>query len=445
VRAFEDTMASWERDGLTRPAAEATAGPGVATWRFRLRESWALAGRILQGQKRVLTEEAREARVRARQELWRENVGPMTETDVPELDAARAAAMAWAYDYSRRSRLRQTAERPRRQAAVLAAVSGLASVAVLGWWVGWELAWIVIGVLLLHELGHLAAMEAFGYRERRVLFIPFFGAAALGDGEDATPSQRTLVYLLGPAPGILLGLASLYAYLQSGELWWLAAATTALLVNYLNLLPISPLDGGRVVETLLLGRYPRAQVAFLGTGALLFGIGAWALRDPILAGISLVLLTSLKGAWTAAGLLLRARERLPERSSEGQRIREVFTLLQEPPYASSPAAQRLRWAELVIPRLAHAPAGPRAAVLGGLVYLTMLVGVPVAVTGSIMVFEPALWATLTEEEAPAQTPGTLVRYEDEAPTPPPSDEDAAEAPDASPSRSAISEASVVGR
>src|SRR5262245_2424702 len=33
---------------------------------------------------------------------------------------------------------------------------------------------ILVGVLLLHELGHLAGMRLFGYRDLRVLFIPFF-------------------------------------------------------------------------------------------------------------------------------------------------------------------------------------------------------------------------------------------------------------------------------
>ena len=39
---------------------------------------------------------------------------------------------------------------------------------------------ILVVVLLLHELGHLAAMRLFGYRDTQILFIPLLGAAVSG-------------------------------------------------------------------------------------------------------------------------------------------------------------------------------------------------------------------------------------------------------------------------
>jgi hypothetical protein len=39
---------------------------------------------------------------------------------------------------------------------------------------------ILVGVLLFHELGHYAGMRLFGYRDVRMFFIPFFGAAVSG-------------------------------------------------------------------------------------------------------------------------------------------------------------------------------------------------------------------------------------------------------------------------
>ena len=288
-------------------------------------------------------------------------------------------------------------------------------------------------------------------RRHQVVQVPtcLGGAATLGEKVDASPSQRTLVYLLGPAPGILLGLAALYGFLNGGDLWWLAAATAALLVNYLNLLPISPLDGGRIVETLLLGRFPRAQVAFLGAGALVFALGAWLLRDPILAGISLALVISLRTAWIAAGALVKAKRRINGAAPEAEKVRAIFELLQEAPYRSSPAAQRIRLAEVVIPRLGHEPASLRTALVGGLVYLTMLLGVPIAVTGSIYAFAPAVWESVTgsAQEAPLATAAGEDSRSPDSGDRPVGEERAEGDADAKrhPSRASISEASFVGR
>jgi len=416
-----ETLRGWAANGLTqRVGPRPEVGEPTESWRFRAKPSWTLAGQFLRGQRRVLAAEAERAKLRARQQLWRDNIEPVTDALEPALVEARAAAMAWGYEYDQNARRHHLAKRSTRSKWWVGLASGAACLLLFGWWLGWELAWILTAVLLIHELGHLAAMEAFGYRDRRILFIPFLGAATLGEKEDASPEQRTLVYMLGPAPGILLGLAALYGFVHGGNLWWLAAATASLLVNYLNLLPISPLDGGRIVETLLLGRFPRAQVAFIGGGALVFAVGAWILRDPILAGISLALLISLRTAWTAAGALVRARDRVARGAPQAERVLTVCELLQEAPYSSKPAAQRVRLAEVVIPRLGHEPASLRTAVAGGVVYLTMLLGVPLAVAGSVFAFAPAIWESLAGSTT--EVPGLSVTAEvdgETRPEPPP--------------------------
>lgn len=406
AEAIAEALAQWESIGLARRVR--TSGEKadcVAGWRFRARPAWTLASQFLRGQRRVLAAEAERAKFQARQQLWRDNIDPVTDALEPALVDATAASMAWGYDYTQVAKRVHLEQRSSRSKWWIGVGSGAACLLIFGWWLGWQLAWILIAVLLIHELGHLAAMEAFGYRDRRILFLPFFGAATFGEKEDASPEQRTLVYMLGPAPGILLGLAALYGFVNGGSIWWLAAATAALLVNYLNLLPISPLDGGRIVETLLLGRFPRAQVAFIGGGALVFAIGAWVLRDPILAGISLALVISLRTAWIAAGALVRARDRVTESTPEAERVRTVFELLQEAPYSGKPASQRVRLAEIIIPRLGHEPASLRTALAGGLVYLTMLLGVPVAVAASVHAFAPTVWQSVVGPPDEGQTIG----------------------------------------
>jgi hypothetical protein len=44
----------------------------------------------------------------------------------------------------------------------------------------WDSIFILVPVLFFHELGHYLAMRLFGYRNLRMFFIPFFGAAVTG-------------------------------------------------------------------------------------------------------------------------------------------------------------------------------------------------------------------------------------------------------------------------
>ncbi len=113
---------------------------------------------------------------------------------------------------------------------------------------------ILIAVIFFHELGHFWGMCMFGQRNSRILFIPFIGAATLERDKNITAHQRIVVYSLGPIPGIILGLLILFT--AAGYNALLSQIAVALLfINYLNLLPIMPLDGGRIVN-LFLSRFP---------------------------------------------------------------------------------------------------------------------------------------------------------------------------------------------
>ena len=67
---------------------------------------------------------------------------------------------------------------------------------------------MLVGVLLFHELGHYMGMRMFGYRNVRMFFIPFFGAAVSGQRTSAKSYQEAIVTLLGPLPGLCLAVCS---------------------------------------------------------------------------------------------------------------------------------------------------------------------------------------------------------------------------------------------
>ncbi len=153
--------------------------------------------------------------------------------------------------------------RPMRAKAQLFVISGVVSAIAIGLLFSWQMVPVLFAVLLVHELGHLTGMWLFGFRDRQMLFLPLLGAAAMGRKDDATAVQKLIVLLLGPVPGLVLGAICLWLGARTGSPVWHEIGITAVVLNYVNLLPVTPLDGGRVVELLFLQRMPLAGAAFL--------------------------------------------------------------------------------------------------------------------------------------------------------------------------------------
>ncbi|MEN9628005.1 MAG: hypothetical protein RJA10_1232, partial [Pseudomonadota bacterium] len=171
-------------------------------------------------------------------------------------------------------------------------------------------------VLLVHEGGHFAAMRWAGYRDLKVFFLPFLGAAVSGRHEQPSTRQELVVLFAGPLPGLVLGLAALL-YVPADVLGGFghACAVLAVILNAFNLLPIHPLDGGKVFEILLLGRWP--GLAFAGRVLGLGALGAVALGSTggttraVLLAVVLLMALGLPQHWREARLAraLRAQGR----------------------------------------------------------------------------------------------------------------------------------------
>ena len=139
---------------------------------------------------------------------------------------------------------------------------------------------------VVHELGHMAAALAFGGRAERLSLtvvgaeLFFFYRAPLSYG------QECLVALAGPAANLLLG-GSFFA------LGRYLPAVLSLGVGAFNLLPILPLDGGRVLYGLLADRLdPDWADRFLTASAgCLVGLltGAGAIAAARYANVTLLL------------------------------------------------------------------------------------------------------------------------------------------------------------
>ena len=152
---------------------------------------------------------------------------------------------------------------------------------------------MLIVVVLLHELGHVWAMRWVGIPVRGIYFIPFFGGVAVGEGFGNSEAARGFVALMGPAASMLTTGLFLWLSLQNEDPTLSDLALISAAVNGLNLLPIVPLDGGRVLQALTSRLSPRAARAVHAVTVLLGLAFAALLRDFLMIALFLLILPSV--------------------------------------------------------------------------------------------------------------------------------------------------------
>lgn len=110
-------------------------------------------------------------------------------------------------------------------------------------------AFFAVGFVLLtviHELGHAVVIRAKGLRAGAMVFIPFIGGAVTLKDQPRSAYDDAQIGLAGPIAGTLASLFCLLIFQGTGRLLYLALAYAGFLLNLMNLLPIAPLDGGRI-------------------------------------------------------------------------------------------------------------------------------------------------------------------------------------------------------
>jgi Zn-dependent protease len=132
----------------------------------------------------------------------------------------------------------------------------------------WGLRFAIGFVLLIfiHELGHVLVLRQQGIAAGAPVFIPFVGAVIAMKGRPRDAYVEAMVGLGGPALGTVGAVACLLVAWWLKEPFWYALASTGFLINLFNMLPISPLDGGRIAGVISQWLW----VAGLGLGVILF-------------------------------------------------------------------------------------------------------------------------------------------------------------------------------
>lgn len=105
-------------------------------------------------------------------------------------------------------------------------------------------------LVLVHEIGHVAAARGFGWTVRAVRLLPFGGVAEMEEEPGAPALQEAAVALAGPLQNAWMGAAAwtlgYFGLLDAPVAAYIAEANAVLIA--FNLLPIYPLDGGRLLK-----------------------------------------------------------------------------------------------------------------------------------------------------------------------------------------------------
>ncbi|MBP6507367.1 MAG: site-2 protease family protein [Opitutaceae bacterium] len=148
-------------------------------------------------------------------------------------------------------------------------------------WDGWSdaqlagLSWSLVTItaffacVVLHELGHSFVAMHYGVGVRRILLMPIGGMAEM-DNIPRQPARELLITLAGPAVNFVLAaglwlVVRTYAedvrlYSFDGLIYQLFIAN--LVMGCFNLVPVFPMDGGRIFRALLATRLPYLRATF---------------------------------------------------------------------------------------------------------------------------------------------------------------------------------------
>lgn len=156
----------------------------------------------------------------------------------------------------------------------------------------------LFGCVLLHEFGHALAASEFGIKTPDITLLPIGGVARLSRLPDK-PWQELVVAIAGPVVNVVI--AAVLIFVIHGttgilqierlenpriELLGKLASINVMLVLF-NMIPAFPMDGGRVLRSLLamVMPYPLATqiAAWIGQGlAIVFAVFGWLRGNPIL-------------------------------------------------------------------------------------------------------------------------------------------------------------------
>jgi hypothetical protein len=132
-------------------------------------------------------------------------------------------------------------------------------------------------------------MRMVGIEVHGIYLVPFFGGVAVPKSSYRSEGRLAFVALMGPGFSLIPTLVLVAMYRATGDVrWFLDAAWFFALINFANLLPIYPLDGGQILNALI-GSLSRRLALVTGWIAVLAGLALAVYLQSFLIGIPFLL------------------------------------------------------------------------------------------------------------------------------------------------------------
>lgn len=146
-----------------------------------------------------------------------------------------------------------------------------------------------VAMIFLHEMGHYLAARQRGLQVGLPIFVPFIGAWIALKDQPMDAETEAYVAFAGPFVGTLAAFAAYAVGRQQGSELWLALSYAGFMINLFNLVPISPLDGGRITQIL------SPRIWLIG-GPMLIALFFWR-PSPLLILLAILALPSFLAGW----------------------------------------------------------------------------------------------------------------------------------------------------
>ncbi|HKS70742.1 MAG TPA: site-2 protease family protein, partial [Ktedonobacterales bacterium] len=186
-------------------------------------------------------------------------------------------------------------------------LSAVASLVTYAWLFGWQFGLGILVLLFAHEMGHYVIIRAKGLPASWPVFIPLLGAYVAMRRMPVNVRDEAEIAIAGPFAGAMASALCFWLYQVTGFTVLLPLAYFSFLINLLNLIPVSPLDGGRIVGAISRWIWPiglvALAIAFLYTQSILLIILLWL---GFLETISRFRMAAVAGSYYRIPLLSRA-------------------------------------------------------------------------------------------------------------------------------------------
>jgi Zn-dependent protease len=130
--------------------------------------------------------------------------------------------------------------------------------------------WFAVGcvtMILIHEMGHVLANWHYGLRSSPPIFLGFLGAVIYLKDPPPNAKVEAVVGIAGPIAGSVAALAAWMLYQYTGNAEVLKVAGFGFWINLFNLIPVPPLDGGRVAAAITPKLWPAGLAGMIALEA----------------------------------------------------------------------------------------------------------------------------------------------------------------------------------